>query len=272
MGEYSELNYKNTLINADAGHVNWLAIRFNFFLIKAHQQGECLLWAQKPELYMLELASRDVCEMTMFWLDLLNTLFRQLLACANAQVCIGTRWHQLVLKTVSHLLHELDPYNSHTTAASLTQPSSDIAQCIYLCTWCLLHIPSDYDLCSDQWDRDWEEDTSPLWPSVLLASASCRTVTCRGAVSFHASPPPDGQQVPRGPLDGVCMRCAKCPPAAWQAAQGPASETNIVVSKEPFIVFHQLSCVKNASSACGTLQEAAALQITAQTMFRKKCH
>lgn len=179
-----------------------------------------------------------------------NTLFRQLLtrcapACANFKFCFRVCQHQLVRRTQSHLLCVLDQCNSHTTAASLTQPDSNISDvsthvpdahwtASLIMIWCLISRRENQKLFC--WGL------SHTWPlsSAHLDTECCCTVTCWGVVSFHASPPPDGQQVPHRPLDSVCMRRAKCPPAAWQAAQGPVSATSTNAWKEMLIMFYQL--------------------------------
>lgn len=127
-------------------------------------------------------------------------------------------WQQLMLKTHSHsvqLVRLLDQNNSHTTAVS-----DSTRLCFPMRTWWsafLIMLPYQRPRGSR-----FASDTNHTWLllSAHLDGESCYAVTCWGVVSFHASPPPDEQQVPRRPLDTVCMRRAKCPPAAGQGSSG----------------------------------------------------
>ena len=186
--------------------------------------------------------------MAEFWLDIPNPFWQLLtwcaLVCRNSKFYTGfanTNWccgHR-VAYSCWVCVSGLDQHNSHTIAESLTKPSGHtLHMCLMFAAqpplwfWCYLR---GTDL-----RGSFVGDTWPL-SSARLDSESCCSVTCRGVVSFRASPPTDRQQVSRRPLDSVCVRRAKCPPAAWQRARGSASETSPDIWKEPLTVLLQLS-------------------------------
>lgn len=179
----------------------------------------------------------------MFWFDIPNTLFRQLLTL----VCASLKKFDIRFLPTPTAAKDADfPRAVAAVRVSSAQQSHDSGGrwlnrtqiwlrrgSIYTCTWCLVKSsPWLRAVIGSVGGRDSEAHLLRTQVTLVhchqqhLDSESCCTVTCWGVVSFHASPPPDGQQVPRRPLDTVCMRRAKCPPAAWQAVQSSASATS----------------------------------------------